>query len=250
MECLRFMDIKERLSSIETVIGATVDAVGAARILDLMGACFPQAILDEIRLYSEYLPKAAELGFTAEQRYLHFLWDTLEKTPLATVVNFAIPFRRLISRRLFKHCGKNFIAEENVRFNFGQNIQVGDDVFFNRGVFLDSKGGITIGNRCALAEGAEIYTHSHSQSDHVKRSYAAVTIKDFACIYSHATILPGVTIGEQAIVAAKSLVTKDVPPNTMVAGIPAKVVRERQTGGRIRSQLNHVWLHEGAFQDK
>lgn len=78
----------------------------------------------------------------------------------------------------------------------------GDDVFSNRGVFLDSKGGISIGNRCALAEGAEIYTPSHSQSDYVKRTYAGVTIKDFACIYSHAAILPGITIGAQAIVAA------------------------------------------------
>ena len=244
------MDIKERLRSIENIASSTVDAGGAARILDMMGTCFPREILGEIKIYSEYLPKAEDIGFTEEQRYLHFLWDALDKTPMAAVVNFAIPLRRIIAKRLFKSCGKNFIAEENVRFNFGHNIEVGDDVFFNRGVFLDSKGGISIGNRCALAEGAEIYTHSHSQSDHVKRTYAGVTIEDFACIYSHATILPGITIGAQAIVAAKSLVSQDVAPNMMVAGIPAKVVRERHNGGCTRSQLNHVWLHKGAFQDE
>ena len=73
-------------------------------------------------------------------------------------------------------------------------------------------------------------------------------IKDFAKIYAHAMILPGVTVGEQAIVAAKSLVSKDVEPNTVVAGIPAKVLRERKTDGRMGEELNHIYFCDSAFQ--
>lgn len=245
------MNIKERLTAISALVNAGMDSPGTARVLDMIGATgFPREILGEMKLYSDYLPKAEELGMTTEQRYLHFLWDTLDKTPTAMAVNFAIPFRRIIAKRLFKRCGKNFIAEEGVRFNFGQNIELGDNVFFNRGCFLDSKGGIVMGNSVALAEGVEIYTHSHSQSNHVQRSYAPVVLKDFACVYSQSTILPGVTLGEQAIVAAKSLVSKDVPPNMMVAGVPAKVMRERQNDGKTGEQLNHFWLHQAAFQDE
>ncbi len=243
------MNIQERLIEVEQIVKAGTNAEGTARVLDLIGATgFPKELLGQIKLYSEYLPKARELGFTPEQRYLHFLWDVLDKLPMSVVVDFAIPFRRIIASRLFKKCGRNFIAEENVRFNFGQNIEVGNDVFFNRGVFLDSKGGIVFGDYCALAEGVEIYTHSHSQSDHRQRSYGKVVLEDFACVYSRATILPGVTIGEQAIVGSKSLVNRDVPPNMMVAGVPAKVVRERETKGRKREELHHIWLHNGAFQ--
>ena len=110
------------------------------------------------------------------------------------------------------------------------------------GVFLDSKGGITIGNYVALTEDVRIFTHSHSESSHIVREYREVVIKDYAKIYTGATILPGVTIGEQAIVAAQSLVTMDVPPNTVVAGMPAKVIRERNTEGRSGDDLDHIWL--------
>ncbi|KAF5426578.1 hypothetical protein C5S39_14740 [Candidatus Methanophagaceae archaeon] len=209
---------------------------------------FPLELLAEIKLYSEYLPKAQELAFTQEQRYLHFLWDVLDKRPISVVVDFAIPFRRIIAKRLFKRCGNNFIAEENVRFNFGQNLELGNDVFMNRGVYLDTKGGLVLGDFVALTEGVEIYTHTHSESEHSRRSYGRVVINAFAKIYAHATILPGVTVGEQAIIAAKALVSKDVAPNMVVAGSPAKVIRERKTNGRSGAGLGHIWLYDAAFQ--
>lgn len=57
-----------------------------------------------------------------------------------------------------------------------------------------------------------------------------------------AMILPGVTIGEMAIVAAHAVVTKDVPANMVVAGTPAQVVRERKTEGKSGDELDHIWL--------
>lgn len=243
------MKIKERLSIIQRIIDKGVDRQGTSRILELMGTpVFPMELMYEIKLYGEYLPKAQELGFSKEQRYLHFLWEYLDKLPISIVTDFAIPFRRIIAKRLFKKCGKNFMAEVNVHFNLGQNIEVGDNVFFNRGVFLDAKGGIVIGNSVGFGECVEIYTHGHSESEHSCRSYERVVIGDFAKLYAHSIILPGVTVGEQAIVGAMSLVNKDVEPNMMVAGIPARVVRERNTLGRVKEELSHIWLHEGIFQ--
>jgi hypothetical protein len=100
------MNIQERLLAIERIVGAGVDTPGTARILELLGAReFPTELIEELKLYSEYLPKAQELTFTQEQRYLHFLWDALDKLPMSVVVNFAIPFRRIIAQRLFKSCG-------------------------------------------------------------------------------------------------------------------------------------------------
>lgn len=67
-------------------------------------------------------------------------------------------------------------------------------------------------------------------------------LKGYAKIYTGAVILPGITIGEQAIVASHSLVTKDVPANTLVAGMPAQVVRERKTDGKSGDELDQIWL--------
>ena len=138
--------------------------------------------------------------------------------------------------------GSTFISEENFRFNFGQYIEVGDFVFFNRGVFIDSKGGVIIGNNVCITEDVRIFTHTHSESSHIIREYKSVIIKDYVKIYTGAVILPGVNIGEQAIVASHSLVTKDVPANTLVAGMPAQVVRERKTDGKSGDELDHIWL--------
>jgi acetyltransferase-like isoleucine patch superfamily enzyme len=61
--------------------------------------------------------------------------------------------------------------------------------------------------------------------------------------------LPGVTIEKQGIVAASSLVGKNVEKNELVAGIPAKAMRERKTLDRNQEELKHIWLHNGEFQD-
>jgi acetyltransferase-like isoleucine patch superfamily enzyme len=241
--------IAQELVAIERLLDGELEAGAVAQVLERLGAPgFPAHLLPEARLYNEYLPKAAEVGITTRQRALHLLWDAFDKLPLSVVAAFAIPFRRLIAERLFKHCGRSFIADEGVRFNFGQLLEVGDDVFLNRGTFLDTKGGVTIGDAACLTEWVAVFSHSHSEADHALRSYAPVVIEPYAKIYSDAIILPGVTVGTEAIVAARALVNRDVEPGTLVAGIPAKPVRARASEGRHGEQLDHVWLAEAAFQ--
>ena len=137
-----------------------------------------------------------------------------------------------------------------MRFNFGQNLTVGDDVFINRGLFIDTKAGVTLGNAVGIGDFVRIFTHSHGEADHAERTYAPVTIEPYAKIYTGAMILPGVTIGEGAIVAGGAIVTKDVPAWTVAAGAPAKEGRERRTEGKKGPALNHIWLAGGAFQDE
>jgi acetyltransferase-like isoleucine patch superfamily enzyme len=100
----------------------------------------------------------------------------------------------------------------------------------------------------ALAENVVIFTHSHSESVHSRRPYGRVVLEDYVKIYSDAMILPGVTVGEEGIVAAKSLVGKDVPAGMLAVGSPARVARERRNEGRHGRGLDHYWLRDGAYQ--
>jgi len=239
------------LDELQNLIDLGPDLAGTERILYLLGCPVPPEVsLAELRIYSEFLPKAAEHPFSREQRFLHFLWDAFDRSPLSLSMNIAIPFRRMIAKRLFLDCGKNFISEGEVRFNFGQFMSVGDDVFFNRGSYFDTKGGLEIGTSVGIAEFVRVFTHSHSESDHAVRTYAPVRIGQYAKISAGALILPGMTIGAQAIVAGGAVVTTDVPANSIVAGVPARVVRDRENEGKLGKDLNHIWLHEGAFQDE
>jgi len=235
--------LETRLKRAETLITAGLDAEATSEILKIIEApALSAAILGRVMLYNETLPRAAEYPYTPQQRYLHFLWDAFDKTALSLIVPFSIPFRRLIAQNLFKTCGHALIAEENVRFNFGNLLELGDSVFFNRGVFLDTKGGVCLGNSVALAEDVRIFTHTHSEASHIVRSYGRVVVEDYAKIYAGATIMPGVTVGSQAIVAAGSVVNQHVPPNMVVAGTPARVIRERRNEGHKGEELDHIWL--------
>lgn len=240
--------INTLLNKIEQIIETGISKEKLMLILDLLKVSIPMEILDEMKLYGDYLPKNHEVGFSDEKRYLHFLWEVIDKSPICLASNFAIPLRRIIAKKLFKSCGENFIAEENVRFNVPDNIEIGDNVFFNRDVYIDSKGGVKLGNSVALTEGVMIFTHSHLEHDHEERTYKPVIMEDHSKIYCRATILPGVTIKKQGIVAAGSIVDKDVEANSMVAGIPARYIRERNNMGNTDDELNHIWLHNGEFQ--
>lgn len=243
------MDATGILKEAGRLIDAGLDPGGVSEILGMMGAPgLPPGLLAESRIYSECLPMADALGFTLEQKCLHVLWDSIDRTPAGLLVDLSFPLRRAVARRLFAGCGERFCAEENVRFNFGHNITVGSDVFVNRGTFLDSKGGLELGDSVGVGEFVVVFTHSHSESAHSRRDYAKVAIGDYAKIYSCSMILPGVTVGEGAIVAAKSLVAGNVEPYTVVAGAPARPVRERRTEGRKGAALDHVWLKDGLFQ--
>lgn len=243
--------INSLLSEVQGLIRSGLDEEKTGVILNRIGCPVPPGpFLSQVRLFSEYLPLAREYPFSEEQRYLHFLWEAVDHSPLSLAVNFSIPFRRMIAKKLFRRCGRNFCCENGVRFNFPQFIEVGDDVFINEGTFIDSKGGLTIGNSVGISEFVRIMTHTHSEANHTERIYGRVVIGDYARISLGSTIFHGISIGEEAIVASCSVVTRDVPAHHVVAGVPAEVVHERHTGGRHREQLNHIWLAGGAFQDE
>lgn len=112
--------------------------------------------------------------------------------------------------------------------NFGKHIKLGKGVFINHAVSLVDMGGITIENKVLIGPKANILTENHPVSPQNRRTLITkpVTLRRKTWIGAAATILPGVTVGENSIVAAGAVVTKDVPANVMVAGTPAKVIKE------------------------
>lgn len=115
----------------------------------------------------------------------------------------------------------------------GRNLVLGDDVDLAKGALLTTDGGLIIGDRVLVGYNTHILTSNHHipmlpdkifYSGHIKKT---VNIKNDVWIGANCTILPGITIGEGAIIAAGSVVTKDVPENVYVAGVPAKRIKKR-----------------------
>jgi acetyltransferase-like isoleucine patch superfamily enzyme len=111
--------------------------------------------------------------------------------------------------------------------NFGRFITIGKNVFINHACSFLDMGGITIEDNVLIGPKVNLITENHplDPSNRTSLVATAIVVKRNAWIGAAATILPGVTIGENAVVAAGALVSKDVAPNTVVAGVPAKMVK-------------------------
>lgn len=110
---------------------------------------------------------------------------------------------------------------------FGKTTRVGKAVFINFGCTFLDQGGITLEDGVFIGPGAKILTEGHPEHPDTRLTLLTqpVVIRRKAWIGAGAMILPGVTVGENAIVAAGAVVTKDVPDNTIAAGVPAKIIR-------------------------
>lgn len=112
--------------------------------------------------------------------------------------------------------------------NFGQFIRLGKNVFINHACSFLDMGGITIEDHVLIGPKVNLVTENHPLDPADRRALVTkpILVKRNAWIGAGATILPGVTIGENAVVAAGAVVSKDVPDNVVVAGVPARIVRQ------------------------
>jgi acetyltransferase-like isoleucine patch superfamily enzyme len=109
-------------------------------------------------------------------------------------------------------------------------VVIGEDTFMNQDVYFDVGAAITIGDHCQIGHGCKFVTNAHAidtdfQSRRPNIAVAPVVIEDCVWLGCNVVVLPGVCIGKGSVVAAGSIVTKDIPPNSLYAGVPAKFIR-------------------------
>ena len=111
--------------------------------------------------------------------------------------------------------------------DFGKNITIGQDVFINSGCHFQDQGGVVIGDGALIGHNVVLATVNHDldPAQNRKNHYAPIHIGAHAWIGSNATILAGVSIGDWSVVAAGAVVTHDVPPNVVVGGVPARIIK-------------------------
>lgn len=118
--------------------------------------------------------------------------------------------------------------------DFGKNTRIGRNVFINACCHFQDHGGVTIGDNCQIGHNVVFATLNHGEEPE-QRCYtvpAPITLGKNVWVGSNATILQGVTIGDNAIVAAGAVVTKDVPADTIVGGVPARHIRNIKKSGQ------------------
>lgn len=135
--------------------------------------------------------------------------------------------RDLFARLFGKPVDPSFRVFPPFYTDFGKNITVGKNVFINACCHFQDQGGITLGDNCLVGHNVIFATLNHGFAPEERQSMlpAPIVVGRNVWIGSNSTILQGVTIGDNSIIAAGSVVTKDVPANAIVAGVPARFIR-------------------------
>ena len=187
-------------------------------------AALAQMDARNVTLEPEYYAEVDEAKFN-ERKPLLWMWQMFDRSPLGGNVHVGVRFRQTLAPFIFARVGRNFKAFHFVEFSYGYNLEVGDDVVVHRNVLLDDRGGSVLGNGVSISDYANIYSHTHSIVDQCDVSNLKTVIGDGVRITYHATVLAGTHVGDNAMVGAMALATKDVRPYHVNVGIPAKSVR-------------------------
>ena len=147
--------------------------------------------------------------------------------------------REIMGRLIGKQVDRSFRIFPPFYTDFGKNITIGKDVFINSGCHFQDQGGIEIGDGALIGHNVVLATINHglNPKENRKNHYAPIKIGAHVWIGSNATILPGVTIGDYAVVAAGAVVTRDVPAMTVVGGVPARVLKTIQEEERYETAV-------------
>lgn len=135
--------------------------------------------------------------------------------------------RKLMSELTGHEIDESFAMFPPFYTDCGKNIHIGKHVFINAGCKFQDQGGITIGDGTLIGHNVVLATLNHDLNPAKRKSMIPKPIKIGKNVWigSNAAVLPGVTIGDNAVIGAGAVVTKDVPANRIAAGVPAKVIK-------------------------
>ena len=147
-------------------------------------------------------------------------------------VEFEVPSRITLGPDVTLYGGSAFVTGREGRLSIGEETHIG------RGSMISAHGGVSIGRRCAIAAGFTVYSNTNTidgdpAADVLDNpvKLAPVTIGDDVWAGANVTVLPGVTVGDHAVLGAGSVVTRDVPEWAVVGGVPARRLRDRRGEG-------------------
>ncbi len=175
-----------------------------------------------IKFIKKYFFKQAFLIYSYILNLLFFMIDLMPHF-----------IRHIFFKIFFKKFGKNVMIDYRTFFRYMGNIQIGNNVSINRGCEFFTSANletiIDIHDNVTFSPNVRIYSAGHDYKYlNLPDTSGDIIIKEYVWIGGNRVILQGVIIGEYSIVSANSVVTKDIPPYSIVAGIPAKIIKKRE----------------------
>jgi acetyltransferase-like isoleucine patch superfamily enzyme len=184
----------------------------------------------ELKDFLDHVDRGALIeGGSEEHAFMHHAAQEALRIVAEMNTGYRTPeeVRALLSRLTGKTVDESVAVFPPFYSEFGKNLSLGKAVFINIGCRFQDTGGITIGDGTLIGHGSTLTTLNHGMEPDRRANItpAPVLIGRKVWLGAAVTVVPGVTIGDGAIVGAGAVVTKDVPADAIVAGVPAKLVR-------------------------
>ncbi|PYY22417.1 MAG: acyltransferase [Acidobacteria bacterium] len=170
----------------------------------------------------------------APRKPLIWFWMMFDRSPLGLNHWLGYRMRYMVAKHVFKSLGKNVKLFHGIEVSFGYNLTIEDNCVIHKYVLLDDRGELIVREGSSISDYANVYSHAHDLNDSMIVSNHKTVIGPRARVTYHATVLSGVTVGEQGIVGSMGVATKDVEPYNVVAGIPAKTVKVKTIAPEAR----------------
>jgi len=161
----------------------------------------------------------------AERKPLIWFWMMFDRSPAGLNHWLGYRVRAMLAKHIFKHVGKNVKIFHGVEVSFGYNLTVEDNCTIHKYVLLDDRGEITIHAGSSISDYANIYSHEHDLNDGMIVTNTKTEIGPKARVTYHATVMSGVRVHEHGLLGSMGVATRDIPPYTIAAGIPAKPIK-------------------------
>jgi len=157
----------------------------------------------------------------------HFVNALFLQNPLNPSSGLKVFLLRLFGARI----GAGVVLKPSLNIKYPWKLEIGDYSWIGEGAWLDSLAEIRIGNHCCVSQGAYFCTGNHDWTDPAFGLIVKpITLEDGAWIGAKATVLPGVTVRENAIISAGSVIGRDTEPGMVYVGNPAEALKERKVG--------------------
>ena len=187
-----------------------------------------------IKEFKEYVKTGRALSTDDIHRFMDEMSDSARRITFRLNAAYHTPdeVRELLSELFGYGVPRSLRVFPPFYTDFGRNITLGENVFINACCHFQDHGGVAIGDGCQIGHNVVFATLNHGLSaEDRKNTYPApIVLGKNVWVGSNSTILQGVTIGDNAVVAAGAVVTRDVAANTIVGGVPAKAIRKIAAG--------------------
>jgi acetyltransferase-like isoleucine patch superfamily enzyme len=164
---------------------------------------------------------------------LIWFWRMFDRSPVALNHWLGFRLRAMLARHIFKSIGRNVKIYHGVEFTFGYNLTLEDDVIVHNHVLLDDRGELIVRRGTSISEHAAVFSHAHDPVEACVIEHRRTQVGPGARVSYRSLVLPGVTVGEDALLGAQGVATHDVEPHSIAGGVPAKKIKAKKDAKRL-----------------